>query len=156
MKTTTVHKGQSIRELVASRLRGYHYKRLPKDASDYLKNRPSLQEIASSVLERHADKLPEAAFDLKNRQLAKAEQLHQAIIRNEIQTQNPQTRQIQTPTMLKKLNPSQISRDKAIRDVAQAQTQAVKDHMAKEMHRELDQSARQFTRVPKSIAMFGN
>ncbi|MDA0772730.1 MAG: hypothetical protein O3C63_07275 [Cyanobacteria bacterium] len=156
MKTTTVHKGQSIKELVDSRLRGYHYKRLPKDASDYLKNRPSLQQIASSVLERHADKLPEAAFDLRNKQMAKAEQLHQAIIRNEIQSQSPQSRQVQTPTMLKKLNPSQVSRDKAMRDVAQAQTHVVKEHMAKEMHKALDQSARQFTRVPKSIAMFGS
>ncbi|MBT6843807.1 MAG: hypothetical protein HOA17_08440 [Candidatus Melainabacteria bacterium] len=156
MKTTTVHKGQSIKELVDSRLRGYHYKRLPKNASDYLKNRPSLQQIASSVLERHADKLPEAAFDLKNRQMAKAEQLHQAIIRNEIQTKSPQARQVQTPTMLKKLNPSQISLDKAVRDVAQAQTHAVKDNMAKEMHRELGKVAKQFTRVPKSIASFAS
>lgn len=155
MRNTT-HKGKSIKELVASRLSGYKYRRLPADVNDYINRRPSLQQIAGAILERNADKLPDIAFEMQNKRLEKTEKLHQAIIENQIREQSPIRSDVKTPTMLKKLNPSQESRNKALREVAKAQTHALKDHMAKEMNQVLGQASRSFTRVPRSIARFGN
>lgn len=147
------HTGKSIKELVASRLSGYKYRRLNQGANEYVNHRPSLQEIARLVLQAGSDELPDAALELEHKQQAKAERLHDAIIQNELRVQNPRTKQVQTPTMLKKFNPSEASRAKAVQEVARAQTHALKAEMQEEMIK-IAHKQQNFTRVPRSIARF--
>ena len=146
------HTGKSIKELVAARLSGYKYRRLAKDANQYVNGRTSLQDIARLVLEKGSG---EEALELEHKQQAKAERLYNAIIENDLRAQSPSTKKVQTPTILKKLNPSEASRTKAVQDVAKAQTHALKSEMQEEMVK-MTQKQNNFTRVPRSIARFSN